>query len=784
MKPFSRNTLTIAIASSALISATGSAQTKAEDGSAFSLEEIVVTAERRSQSLQDIPLAISAVSGEKIERAQITRTEDLSTAAPGLQISSGRLGEQKLVIRGIGGSVRDNIAASPKVALFVDDVYVSRGAAMDMAFFDLDRVEVLRGPQGTLYGKNAIAGALNVHSKMPSDSFESKISVKAGNYDLRQTRFLVGGPLSENLSGKIIGGTNERDGFTDNLTTGNDLSVEESYFGRATLLREGESWDIRAILDYEKNPSNPGTAMHIIGSTGFDGLNAGGAFGSVHSPDDVYDVTLDEDGEGSQTNQGFSLKASYAGDNFIFKSITGYREIENSFTRDIDNSDNTTDYDIAPLFPGWAPGDTPILSTLGVVNSAEDDSWSISQEFRISSTDGGVFTFDGDLFWTAGLYLFHDEGEREEHFRVAMPGFPPGFGGPFDETQVQGMDIEGDTYALYGQGTYTINEKLDIVFGLRYSYETKEVTHNLTNGLVGLNLAGQTTITDADADESWTQVNPKFTANYQITPEIMAYATYSKGSLGGGFNFGPATEQEALTASFDQEEADNFEVGIKGTAFDNRLQFAASVFYIDYQDLQVQGVNAAGATTTNNAATAISQGAELEVTALVTEGLTLSANYAYVDATFDAYCENAFTDNSLTGAACLADIDPTPGSGTPLDNEGNRLEYSSEHIFNFSAEYITPLQDMGELIFNASYAYTSEQFFGPDNTAGQDDLDLINASVAFESMDGHWYLSLWGKNLTDEEYNKDFLSYGVTSDGAAYVQGAPRTYGATVTWTY
>lgn len=783
MKKFSRNTLTMAIASSMLVSAVATAQSESSENSSLTLEEIVVTAERRSQSLQDIPLAISAISGDKIERAQITRTEDLSTSAPGLQISSGRLGEQKLVIRGVGGSVRDNIAASPKVALFVDDVYVSRGAAMDMAFFDLDRIEVLRGPQGTLYGKNAIAGALNVHSKMPSDTFESKISVKAGNYDLRQTRFLVGGPLSDTVSGKILGGSNERDGFTKNLTTGNDLSVEESYFGRATLLFEGEDWDLRAIMDYEKNPSNPGTALHIVGTTGFDGLNQGGAFGSVSSPDDRYEVTLDEDGEGSQTNQGFSLKATHSGDQFAFESITGYREIKNSFVRDIDNSDNTTDYDIAPLFPGWAPGDPAFLSTLGVVNSAADDSWSASQEFRISSVEGGAFTLDGDLFWTAGLYLFHDEGEREEHFRVILPSFPGPPGG-FDETQVQHLDIEGDTYALYGQGTYSVNEDLDIVFGLRYSYESKKAVHNLSNGLVSLNLAGETTIDNAEIDEDWTQLNPKVTANYQLTPDIMAYATYSKGSLGGGFNFGPGTTAEALTASFDQEEADNFEIGLKGTAFDNRLQYAASLFYIDYQDLQVQGVNSAGATTTTNAASATSQGVELEVTALLTEGLTVSANYAYVDATFDEYCEFAFTDNSLTGAACLADANPQPGSGAPVDNQGNRLEYSSEDIFNFSAEYIVPLQDLGDLIFNASYAYSSEQFFDPTNLAGQDDMEIVNASLAFESTDGHWYISLWGKNLTNEEYNKDFLSYGQTSDGVAMVQGAPKTYGATVTWTY
>jgi len=774
MKDLNRKLLSTAIAMATAASVVGSAHANTSNSESFTLEEVVVTAERRAQSLQEIPLAVSAISGDAIERGLITRTEDLSSAAPGLQISSGRLGEQKVVIRGIGGSVRDNIAASPKVAMFIDDVYVSRGAAMDMAFFDLDRVEILRGPQGTLYGKNAIAGAINVHSRAPSEELEAKMSTTAGNYGARQTRFLLGGPLSENLSGKIIGGSNERDGFTDNLTTGNELGKEESYFGRGTLFFAGENWDLRGTLDYENNPSNPGTALHInnsssgTSSSGFDIVNAGGVLGTtVFSPSDRYKVTLDEDGEGSQTNQGFSFKASYSGDAFAFDSITGYRDIKNSFARDIDNSPSTEIFDLSPLF-GLPVGF--IESPVSVINSAEDDSWSISQEFRISSTDGGLFTLDGDLFWTAGLYLFHDEGERVERFDITIADVG------YDQSQVQAMELEGDTYALYGQGTYTVNDDLDIVFGLRYSYETKEVTHSLVDGHVALGLVDESDFTDIKADENWTQLTPKITANYQLTEDAMLYATYSKGSLGGGFNFGPANAADAENESFDQEEADNFEIGVKGTTWNNRLQYTASAFYIEYQDLQVQGVNSTGGTTTKNAADATSQGLELEVTALVAEGLTLSANYAYVDATFDAYCEEAATDNGLSGAACIAD--------NGIDNEGNQLEYSSEQVFNFSAEYITSLADLGDLIFSTNYAYSSEQFFNPSNTTGQDSYGIVNATAAFESADGHWYLSLWAKNLTDEQYNVDFVDYGKTPDGAAYAQGTPRTYGATVTWSY
>lgn len=740
-----------------------------EDAGLFSLEEVVVTAERRSQTLQEIPLAVSAITGEAIERAHITRTEDLAAAAPGLQISKGRLGSQRMVIRGIGGSLRDNIAGSPKVAFFVDDVYVSSGAGMDMAFFDLERIEVLRGPQGTLYGKNAIAGAVNVYSNPPSRELEAKASFNLGNYGQRQTRFMIGGPLTESISGKLITGSNERDGFTENIATGTDMSLEESYFGRGSLQFNGESWDIRAIMDYEHNPSNPGTAMSIVGTTGYDILNQGGALGTtVHSPDDPYEVTLDEDGEGSQTQQGFSLSASFEGENFAFDSITGYRDLKNSFSRDIDQSTSDIAFNIAPLVdPSWSPGGPDIDSTVSVINRAEKDLWTASQEFRLSSIDGGAYTFDEKLFWTTGLYLFHMEGSHDEVFDLAFPEIATYF------NQKQGMELEGDTIALYGQGTYTLNDKLDIIFGLRYSYETKEAVHYTRDGIP---LLVDEDYEGVKIDESWSQVTPKLTANYQLTPEVMVYSTYSKGTLSGGFNFGPSNALEASTLSFDQELADNYEIGIKGSAFENRLQYSVAAFYIQYEDLQVQSISTSGSTTTDNAGSANSQGLEVELKALATEHLALSANYAYVNAKFDEYCKNAETNNMLTGTACIAD--------GGIDTRGNRLEYSSEQVFNLSAEYILGLQDMGDLIFNTNYVYTSEQFFDPANTAGQDALNLLNASIAFESSDGHWYLSLWGKNLTREEYNKDFISYGATPDGVAYIQGAPRTYGATLTWTY
>ncbi|NIB38694.1 TonB-dependent receptor [Pseudomaricurvus alkylphenolicus] len=769
----SRKPLFAALSACVAFSPAVCAQTGAEAIDEFQLEEIVVTAERRSQSLQEIPLAVSAISGDTVEKSLVTRTEDLSAAAPGLQISRGRLGEQKLVIRGVGGSVRDNIAASPKVAFFVDDVYIARGAAMDMAFFDLDRVEVLRGPQGTLYGKNAIAGAVNVHSKAPGDTFESKISVNIGNYNQRQTRFMVGGPVSDKFYAKVLAGSNERDGFTDNLTTDEELSLEESYFGRATLVYEGDAWDLRATFDYENNPSNPGTAMHIVGSSGYDILNLGGALGTItYSPDDRYDVTLDEDGEGSQTSQGFSFKATHSGENIVFDSITGYRDVKNSFARDIDNSPSAKEFDIRPIVdPTWHPGllgpdYTPFPSTVSVINMAADDSWSVSQEFRISSVDDGGFSLGGSLFWTAGLYLFHDEGERIEDFHIDMPGVGVAV------RQKQTMELEGDTLALYGQGTYTVTDDFDIVVGLRYSYEKKEAVHGASDVFPTL---VQEPFSDAEIEESWTQITPKITATYQISQDTMLYATYSKGSLGGGFNFGPESALIAATESFDQEEAHNFEIGIKGSAFNSRFQYSATAFYIDYQDLQVQGISSTGATTTENAATATSQGIEFEATALVADGLTLSANYAYVDAEFNEYCEGA-VDETLKGTAC------TDAGG--MDHSGNRLEYSSQDVFNFSAEYVMPVSDKGELVFSTSYTYNSEQFFDPLNNAGQGSFDIINAHVAYESADGHWFLSLWGKNLNGQEYNRDFIGFGQTSDGAAYVQGAPRTYGATVTWTY
>lgn len=741
-----------------LASATMSPPVLAQNSGSSVIEEVSVTAERRSQSLQEIPLAISSVSGEKVEKALITRTTDLSARSPGLQVSRGRLGEPKVVIRGIGGSVIDNIAASPKVAMFIDDVYVSRGSGMDMTLFDIERIEVLRGPQGTLYGKNAIGGAINIVSRAPTDEFEAKANVTAGNYNELSTRLMVGGPLANKFSGKVLLGSKKRDGFTKNLTTGNDLSVEENYFGRATLRYELEDWDLRASVDYERNPQNPGTAMHIGGSTGYDVLNLGGAVGTVvFSPADRYEVTNDIDGEQSQSSLGVSFKESYQGDDISFDSITAYREVENTYVRDTDQSPNSEAFDLSPLgIPTFAP--------LEIVLGAQEESWTTSQEFRFSSAEAGSYSLNGRLFWTTGLFLLHDEGSRIEPLFVNL----------LVEPQIQSLELEGDTAALYGQATYSLRDDLDLIAGLRYSYDTKKALHNTMNPYTLF--FGNEAFTDVEIEKSWTSFTPKLTGNYRISEDVSTYATFSRGTLGGGFNFGPTTAEDAQTLSFDKELADNYEMGLKVSTFDGRLTYSLAAFYIDYQDLQVQSISSSGTTTTANAATATSHGLELEATLYATDALKIDLNYAYIDATFDEFCEEAITDGSLKGEACIAD--------GGLDNSGNQLQFTSEHTYNAFVDYLIAETDVGSFTANLSYSYFSERYFGPDNTAGQGGYSLIDTNLSFDSIDGKWSAAFWGKNLRGEEYNVDFQRYGSTADGAAYVQGAPRTYGLTVAWNY
>jgi len=705
------------------------------------LDEIIITSERREQSLYDVPVSISAVSGTALDAAKVTRSIQLAEIVPNLQINRNRLGEQRVVLRGIGGAAGDNIAQNQAVALFIDDVFASRGASIDLAFFDLDRVEVLRGPQGTLYGKNAVGGAINIYSKLPDEEARAKASIDFGNFGTINSRALVSGQVAEEVFAKVSFGNNYHDGFVDNLTTGNDMTVEESYFGRAVLRYAPDIYEVILTADIEHHPENAASASRVSGPAPF---SVPGFTPPTTAPSDFHDTRLSNDGVEAQDVWGASAKIIRNGSNLEATSISGFRSTENTFFRDIDQS--------------------PIDA---INQRADEDSWLFSQEFRLSSVDGGSASLDGRLFWTLGFYAFHEEGFREEVTDV--------FGGAASGTLR--MDLAANSLAAYGQATYSVTDEINLTGGLRYTYEEKKALHNAFDApiLVAAPYA------NVPISDSWNDVSPKVTVDYAPTDDVLLYATYSKGFLSGGFNFGPATVAAVQTNVFEPEDATNYEVGLKGSFFDNRLGVTAAVYWIDYQDLQVQSVDVgSGVTTSDNAAEATIKGFELESQLALFDATNIGVGYAYNDAEYDAYCVGG-SDSALTGAACLASA---PGA---VDAQGNRLSYTPKHSFNVKLDHTVDFDRVGSLIFTGIYAYQTETFFSPENdfVQGNEAYGLLNANLSFITMDDQWQIGLWGRNLTDKEYKGDCNGFaGVFEQSAWCFSAPPRTYGVSLTWDY
>jgi len=714
--------------------AQGASQAPAADSAAAELGEIVVTAERRAQRLDRVPLSVSAISGAALEAQQIPRVQDLAAQVPGLAVVQNRLGAFKIAIRGIGGSAGDNIGSNLKVAVFLDDVYLARQGAMDPTFFNLDRIEVLRGPQGTLYGKNAVAGAINIHTRPPGDAFEMRAAVDVGNHDTINTRLLISGPLSDHLSGSLVVGENAHSGFGTNVATGREVSAGEAYFGRGTLRYRIGTWDLIASADYETNPDQGGRGFHIQG-TGFRPLRQGPFFG----PPGFHDIANDVDNVSRLELAGASIKATHAGADLTFTSITGHRWSDRRFQIDVDNTDSR-------------------ITGFDFQDRQRQKSAAYSQEFRLSSTESGAATLGGRLFWNLGAYAFAENGSTVE--TVFLPTLVP-------RPQVLVTDLEAANFAVYGQGVYDLTDDLHLTAGLRYSWERKKALHSA----LGVPLLTDELYSRVPISETWQNLSPKLTLDYTITDDAMVYVTYARGFLSGAINSGPATAALAATEAADPEIDDNFEVGLKGNWFDGRLYAGLAGFYIKYKDLQVQVANQAGQSVTRNAARATSKGVEVEVRARPVDGLRLDFGYAYTDARYDVYCAGG-RSGFLIGAACAA--------AGGVDNAGGRLEYYYPTVLRAGFEYTRPLQVGGELSVRGDWTHNSRSRFPGFYQTGY---GLFNAGARYVTEDGRWSVAVFGRNLADEEYVTGCGNFGATANGGACSVGDPRTYGVTLTWT-
>jgi len=760
-----------------------SAMAQQEEPRSFGIEEIVITAQKRAESLQDVPIAVTAISGGELEELDVASLQDIGNRTPGMVFAAFSVGQPEIAIRGIG-TKEDGASASDSTVVSIDGVYIAARTAQVFDIFDLERVEILRGPQGTLYGKNAIGGSINFVTTTPTEETRVRLRQTVGNYDRFDTAGLISGEIAENLYGKFSFSRRKHDGFLRNIlpswtdpVTGQEIDNPEfgkrqgemNTFAWRAALRWLPSERLEVILGADgaddsmgasnREPVGGAGPLHDCGCAS-DPIAVNEALGGAGDP---WTTLAETEGFTERDVYGISLTVNYDLDWATFTSISAYRESDFDWLEDSEglppgaNFADLTGASGNPGIPLTAPASTGFAFDVSDAAVEKAEQW--VQEFRLTSPDGER------LKWVAGLFYSNEDIDRTETF------FFPTLGGPGVEPSLSAsiQSNKTDAVAAYGQATYDLTETVSATAGLRYSYEKKKMSAaaDIVSGLPLL-LQG---FAPVSADESWNNVSWRASIDWRATDDILAYASVSTGFKSGGFT-GSASTAARATTPFDPEKATNFEVGIKSDLFDRRARLNVTGFFTDYKDLQVtrffQPVGSGfGEFITENAGKAEIYGLEVEFLARPVEGLDIGGSYAYLDAEFKEF----------TGTPSVTDPNAT--------FDGNKLRQAPKHMFNAYTRYQWSLGNEGDIYARVDYRYQSKSFYDPDENplATIPAYDIWDARVGYISPDQRWEVAAWIKNIGEEKYR----THVFTQRGgriAFATHGDPRTYGLTLTYNY
>lgn len=692
---------------------------------------ITVTARKREENLQEVPVAVTVVEGDKLEDLAALDIAEIQANVPNLSIYPGRNQSTTLTVfmRGVGQA--DPLwGVDPGVGLYLDDVYMARpqGALLDV--FDVERIEVLRGPQGTLYGKNTIGGAIKYVSRRPTDEFEGRISVTGGSFSSQEVRAGFSGPLVEGkLRGKFSIASLQHDGYGDNLFTGEEVSDKDTLAFRFALdWLPSDDVTVRFAYDQTEDDAQP---------KGYTRLAANPLcplfLGAACPPLDTFDVEAGLAQINGTDAEGYSMTIEWdINDDWRFKSITAHRESD---------SRNNIDFDTTPA---------PITDVVATYFDEQD-----SQEFQFIY-DGG-----GNLNGVFGFYYF--DGRAGGLVQNVF------FGSIFGTTD---GNTDTDSLAIFGDGSYAINDKLTFNFGGRFTEEDKNgraFNAGYTDGTFT-----EVAVVTADYDETTTfsSFSPKLGLDYQLSDDVMGYVSLSRGFKSGGYNVrAQAAAFPDTSKPFKDEKLTVAEVGIKSYVNDS-LVLNAAVFTGDYEDVQVStftsfdsdgdGENDAFFGNFLNAGEATLSGVELEwdYRSPTATWFGLSGNLSYLDADADLLDENQ--DGVLDTQVIT-----------------NAPEITGALNLNFNTEA------GGGLISGfVGYAYRDDSTLTNEtNPIVQKSFGLLNAQVGWLAEDGSWSITLNGKNLTDEEYLTN--GYNIPVLGILTGSfGTPMTVTATVGYNF
>ncbi|MBN8429860.1 TonB-dependent receptor [Microbulbifer salipaludis] len=708
------------------------------------LEEVTVTAQKREQSLQEVPVAVTAFGEDQLLENGVADLSDIQKLTPNttLQVSRGTNSTLTAYIRGIGQ--QDPLwGFEPGVGIYVDDIYVARpqGAVMDV--FDVERIEVLRGPQGTLYGKNTIGGAVKYVTKKLSGDTEFRIRGGVGSYNQRDLVLSGQTGLSDTAAIGFAVASYQRDGFGENINTGADNYNKDILSGRVSLeFNPNEDLFIRVAADTTKDDSN----------ARFGHLLAPNVWGTEQPLDDVYDHRSNMPADNSVESSGASLTAEWnVSENVTLKSITATRSGDTKTNIDFDSSPRP-DFDVPAFY--------------------EDEQF--TQEFQVN--------LNGDNFnLVSGIYYY--DGTAAGAFDAVLDLWKYLFG--FSKTQHVAGSVDTESLAVYANYEYALTDKLNMTLGGRYTRDEKsaEVFKGDYAGLYSPTFADRYEGTPADPEpyailtdytnsDSWSQFSPKVGMDYQIDEDTMVYGSFSSGFKSGGFDMrGDASINPETEEGYDPETANTFEVGIKTQLLDDRIRLNAAAFSTDYEDMQVTVQDFSPSTggfasSVINAGESEIRGLELEMLASITDRLTANLVLGYTDADY----KEVLTYNTTTGEIeNVADL---------WDN----LQYSPAKTGLGQLSYSMDVAG-GELVLNGSVSYRDgiQIYAAPNPLLDVGSVTLVDAGATFFSGDGKWQASLQGKNLNDEVYRNAGYSAAALTTG---YYGAPRTIALTGSYNF
>ncbi len=732
-----------------------------------SLDEIIVTAERRSANLQEVPVSMTSYSADDLAALQVTDIGDLQSLVPNLSVHVGDANNAVVYIRGVGQV--DSIAFfEPGVGIYLDDIYLGRAQGAFLDVVDVERIEVLRGPQGSLYGRNTVGGAIKYVSAQPTNELSGNITASVGNFGRADIKASLSGPIiGDKLSGRLTAAKLSRDGYSDNAFDGNDDGDQDTFFLRGVLdFQASDTLSIQLSADFtDSDPDRSRTPSKVtpISILTVDPFTFGLSTTTYPADVDPFAVNADFNLVEQTETKGVGLNVTWdVNDQLTAKSISSYRELEYGTEIDLDG--------------------TPV-NAFGIYYF--NDQIQVTQEFQLTYTGERIAA-------VGGVYYFNEKGDTFDggvfsNFLIAASGI---------------SEFSTDSYAAFGQLDYAFSDRLTGIIGLRYTDEEKDYARTIEDfdltALAGILFDPVTFAVSyanpellnprssdlrlgtgvgvarprADPDPaSFDNLSFKVGLKFQVNDDLQLFGTVSEGFKSGGFNGRLADGQ---LQPYDEETLISFEAGVKSEWWDNRLRLNGSLFFTRYEDLQVSSFEATADGSSilpvfTNAGEADIAGIELELAAMLSERTQLSANLGYLDADYGEF---------------LAGVDPATNQVIDVSDQRELVNSPKWDAF-VRLSHDVPLST-GSLTFAGDIGYRSKTYLEVNSSENlaQGGYSVYNASIAFRSADDTWQLMLGGKNLGDKEYRTHAFDLSAFPGVELGYYNAPRTYSLTGSYRF